>query len=136
VDHSCPRCGFDPAMPIGNEPPVRLPSGVFVPAWSKTKGGILVPEHVHAELAAPTFAIGIDHGAPAGSYSTIAYTPKSYPIEKFSIALPTVEDFTRNVYRDMLHDVVRSMAESLCSVSSLGSIQPLTDNVLLFRRKE
>jgi hypothetical protein len=52
----CPRCGFDPAMPeVANDPPVRLASGLYAPAWSLTAGGVLVPQHVHDELAAPVF---------------------------------------------------------------------------------
>jgi hypothetical protein len=50
---------------------VQRPSGLFVPEWSKTSGGVYAPESYHAEIeaeekarASGQFVIGVDPAAP------------------------------------------------------------------------
>jgi hypothetical protein len=65
VNPICPRCGFDPALPsVACPPPAVRPSGLGVPAWVLSRGGVLVPEDQLAELEAP--AASILEAAPLG----------------------------------------------------------------------
>jgi hypothetical protein len=84
MTRACPRCGFDPGMPeVANDPPVRLASGLYAPAWSLTAGGVLVQQHVHDELASDI---------PVWGDSASAFTQQVQQVPP-----PTLDDIRRSL---------------------------------------